>query len=174
MPSVAGNSIKPIDSLGSTVTEDPHVSTITLGLQQLVERHLLSYERFDHSFSLMKFVLERRRPSETVNGGSTTRVVWLLRRLCDESMGHPTRLGLLPITARTATQRARGPGRVVAALAQSTDERWAQSVLKVSSMVCPDDSVDAEELLVMADERLAEIELAEPSNVRRGHLRLTA
>ncbi len=156
--------------------ETPQVNTIALGLQQLVERHLLLYERFDHPFSLMKLEVEHRGPSEATSDKPRAPVASVLEeivRRIDWVIPHDSGCHLLlPETDHSACSGA--TERILAALVNRTDDIGPHIVLKASSAVCPDDSVDSEELLVMIGERLTKIELAEPSHVRRGHLRLTA
>ena len=145
-------------------------------LPQFVERHVLLQERYDQPFSLLKVSTEADCAGDTDGEGLTpslaTRLEDVVRRvdwvICS---GRDSYL-LLP-EANSATC-ASAKERIVAALARELDDAGLTGAFMVSSVVCPDDSVVAQELLEMVDERLVEISLPAASRAQRPHLRLTA
>ncbi len=147
-----------------------------LTLPQIVERHVLLHERYDQPFSLLKVSIEPNcsgnADGEELTPPLATRLKDVVRRV-DWVIRSGTDSYLLLPEADTATC-ASAKDRVVAALALEFDDAGMTGTLKVSSVVCPDDSVVAQELIEMVDERLVEVSLPEAHSEQRPHLRLTA
>lgn len=169
-----------VEPLSNLESDDEGAEAVKVGLKQLVERHIWSYDRFDHPFSLLQVALgakdeEGPKTFPTLpRDALASRLEDVVRRVDWVLASNRSIYVLLPETGREQCSCAQD--RFTAAL----DDRQISALppgtqLSIASAVCPDDSVDADELISLAESRLKPFKFRDSGTVpARPHLRLTA